>query len=387
MSVRRTNVDRVVQLLRYGPASRAVIGERTGLSRATVSGIVNDLIRSGIATSGPMVGTRNEGAGRPTQVVALAEHSVRSVGVEFRWGDLFVGIADPLHQVVATSHHRHRRGLNWRDRAEIAIEELRALCRESGIQSFAPQGIGVGVPGPVTNDPLEGTWRPAIRLLGEEFRAPVYVENNLRLRALVEASAGSESRSETVVYFHVEDGIGGGIVIGGQVYRGANGAAGDFGHVTVAPATKPCRCGRSGCLEQVANLPALLKRAGVSRGDRTTAELARLPELREELERCATLCGRVIGEQINALDVSHLILGGILAHLDDHALALFTDEVNKRIQLPTAATIRISRSTLADDAGVRGGIALVRHATGAPSALMPFTVRPAIAAPESTTVA
>lgn len=365
MSQRQTNVDHVLQLLRSGPLSRANIADRAGLSRATVSSIVGQLIASGVAVDrGPDTGRRN-GAGRPTLVVALSEHSVRSIGVDFRLNDVSVAIADPLHEVVDTARRRHRRGLNWARRAEIAIEEIDRLCSRHGIESLEPDGIGVGVPGPVSTE-AAGPWRHATARLEQQYAASTHVENNLRLNAVAETTWGAGHGHDSVIYFHLEDGVGGGVVIGGRLFRGANGAAGEFGHATVPEADRvrtPCRCGKRGCLEQIAALPALLRSAGIRRDRQSVAELAVRPDLQAELRTAARLCGRTAGDAMIALDVSHVILGGIFAHAGEELIDIFTESAKERM-LPTSADrLRVSRSRLSDDAGVRGGLALVQHSS------------------------
>lgn len=364
MSQRHTNVVHVLQLLRSGPLSRAAVAERTGLSRATVSSIVGQLIASGIAVDRPAHSAPRGGAGRPTQVVALSEHSVRSIGVDFRLNDVSVAIADPLHEVVDTAHRRHRRGLNWHDRAELAIQEIDLLCSKNHIESLDPEGIGIGVPGPVPTE-ASGPWRRAVERLAERYGAEAHVENNLRLNALAETTWGAGHGHDSVIYFHLEDGVGGGVVIDGRLFRGANGAAGEFGHVTTAGAaaqvSADCRCGKRGCLEQIASLPALLHRAGVTRDRRSARELAVAPELQPELRGAATLCGCTIGDAMIALDVSHVILGGVFANAHDELIELFAASVRERMLPASAARLRVSRSQLSDDAGVRGGLALVQH--------------------------
>lgn len=364
MAQREANVEHVLRLLRSGPLSRAAIAERAGLSRATVSSIVGQLIASGIATDRSSRPGPGGGAGRPTLLVALSEHSVRSIGVDFRLNDVSVAIADPLHEVVDTAHRRHRRGLNWRDRAEIAIEEINALCSKSRIESLDPEGIGIGVPGPVPTESA-GPWRHAVERLAQHYETRAHVENNLRLNALAETTWGAGHGHDSVIYFHLEDGVGGGIVIDGRLYRGANGAAGEFGHVSVSGAALPvatrCRCGKRGCLEQVASLPALLHRAGVRRDRRTVPELAVAPELQDVLRDAAGICGRTIGDAMIALDVSHVILGGVLAFTHDDLIEIFSTSVRERMLPASANRLRVSRSQLSDDAGVRGGLALVQH--------------------------
>ena len=189
----------------------------------------------------------------------------------------------------------------------------------------------------------------------------MYVDNNLRLAALAETTWGAGHGHASVLYFHLAEGIGAGIVIEGKLYRGSTGGAGELGHVRVDPEGLPCRCGNTGCLETRASLPALLRRAGVRGADRSFAELAADPVLAGELDDAAALCGRVVGEAIMALDVGHIVLGGVLAHVSDETLRIFTEAMRAHVLPSMRATLRVSRARLGNQAAVMGGIAVVHQ--------------------------
>lgn len=361
VSLREIHVEQVVRLLSSGPATRAGIREHTGLSRSTVSGIVGELVKSGVAVSQDPVDLRYDGAGRPRQLVALSERNVSSVAVVFQIAGISIGIAGPSQHVINATYYRHRRGLNWRGRAELAVQGIRDLCSARDINSLHPRGIGVGVTGPVQLGMNDGPWRPALDALESEFNAPVQVESNLRLNALAEATWGAGRGDRSMVYFHIEDGVGGGIILNGQVYRGANGAAGEFGHVTIDASTTRCRCGKSGCLEQTAALPAILRRAGMSRDSRTLADLADDPQIQAELTATAALCGATVGNALAVLDISSVVIGGILADAHSDVVDAFSRSLKARLLPAARSHLRVSQSMLTDTAGVRGGIALIQQ--------------------------
>ncbi|WP_186526248.1 ROK family protein [Leekyejoonella antrihumi] len=362
VSLRSVHVEQVLALLRSGPVSRAELGARTALSRATISSIVGDLIDQGIAVNLPPGPDRRAGSGRPAQAVALSQHRVRSVGVDFRLDGASVALADPLQQVTGTISRTHRRGLNWQDRTTIALEAIRTLCARHGVDLAAPQGIGVGVPGPVPLTPSGAPWRVMVHRLQDELAAPVYVDNNLRLSALAETIWSTRPGPASLLYFHLGRGIGGGVVIDGRLYRGATGSAGELGHVTVTENGPRCHCGKHGCLEQHAALPALLRRAGLTGDRRAVDQVAADPRLAGPLHDAAGLCGRVVGDALAALDICHVIVGGILAHVPDDTLTRFTDAARERLLPSIRGALQIRPSTL-QDAGALGGLALVHHNT------------------------
>ncbi|MEW1861255.1 MULTISPECIES: ROK family transcriptional regulator [unclassified Streptomyces] len=360
-SVRRLNTEQVLALLRSGPISRAAIIARTGLSRATVSSIVAELLADGVVVDRPAAEERRAGPGRPTRLVVLSQGSVRSIGVAFQIASTAVAVADAQQQIVGTAVRSHRAALNWLDRARIAIEEVRRLYQEHGIEPTHLTGIGMGVAGPVGQSAPDAAWRVAADRLTAEFNAPVHVDNNLRLAALAETGWGTDLVTGSLLYFHLGEGVGAGIVIGGRLYRGATGAAGEVGHVRIDPEGPACRCGARGCLETYTALPVLLRRARVKRAGRPFSELAADPALAEELTRAAELCGRAVGAAVTTMDISRVVLGGMLAYAPPEAERAFTAALDAHLLPAMRESVQVGRARAGDTAAVTGALALVYH--------------------------
>ena len=174
-----------------------------------------------------------------------------------------------------------------RDLAALA-DEARALCAEAGLAFSALRGVGVSAPGPL--DPASGVllhppnlpgWRevPVRRLLGDRLGLPVHVENDANAAALAEWRFGAGRGFQHVVYLTMSTGVGAGLVLGGRLYTGKQGMAGEVGHAPVEWDGEPCACGGRGCLEAYVGGAAWTRRlAGATPAGSRVAVLAGAPE-------------------------------------------------------------------------------------------------------------
>src|SRR3954447_2823337 len=256
-AVRRHNLGVVLRHLSdHGPRSRATIAVETGLNKTTVSSLVTELIGLDLVVER---GLEQRGTvGRPGQVVELSGDGVVALGLEVNVDYLAVRALD------LTGSERHR-GLDVRDNRGIPTTEvLGRLAELAGTaldavraEGLRPVGATVALPGLV--DAGAGTlllapnlgWT-AVRVADElrerltGARFPLVAENEANLAALAELWEGSARGLADVLYVSGEIGVGGGIIIGGELFRGAQGFGGEFGHMTVDPAGRPCACGGRG---------------------------------------------------------------------------------------------------------------------------------------------
>jgi glucokinase-like ROK family protein len=250
-------------------------------------------------------------------------------------------------------------------------------------------GIGVSVPGPVEfatgrpiAPPIMPGWDgyPVRERLAATFDVPVWVDNDVNLMALGELRSGLAQGERDVVYIKIGTGIGAGLVSGGRLHRGAEGCAGDVGHVAVVDDTSiVCRCGKNGCLEALAGGAALARdatAAAVAGHSPYLAELlsgGRRPDARDVshaaqhgdpfsvdlLTRSGQLVGAMLATLVNFYNPSLVIIGGRVAASGDLLLAAVREAVYRR-SLPLATrNLRIMRSPLADRAGLIGASAMV----------------------------
>jgi predicted NBD/HSP70 family sugar kinase len=265
------NAERVLGAVRdAGPVTQAEISRRTGLSPASVTNIVRDL-----AASGNLQVDDAFRDGRRCRVVTLPLRRGYAAGVDMGRTHIRICIVDLLRDVLAEGERSMGLGTSAADAIEIARDLFDEVVAEARIDRGEVVAAGVGLPGPIhhASGTIGGyTLLPQwvdIDLPGafrEAFGLPTYVENDANLGALAEYSWQSGQGVSTLVYVRLATGIGGGMVINGQLYVGASGTAGEIGHVTIEEKGPLCRCGNRGCLETLVSVPAILSQLSGSLG-------------------------------------------------------------------------------------------------------------------------
>lgn len=321
-----------------------------------------------------------EGRGRPAERLALDPASGQFMGVDFGHRRVHVAVADAAHEIVASGVERYEDDVDWPVRLEAAFGLVDRLSAESGIHYGALQGIGIGVPGPyatapgVRDVPTHGTstvdafHRASVDLaFAERFNAPVIVDNNTRLAALAEAIFG-DTAVENVLYVRLSDGVGGGLVVGGRLVSGSTGLAGELGHVTVRPHGRPCRCGKTGCLETVASVPSMLaalRSEGLpaeSLADLASAVERSHPVADRVLRDVGTDLGRVLAVVSMAVNPSEVVIGGEVTRVApvivEQARSTLTYEL-----FPGAGPPAVRPAHLSDDDGALGALAALFHSS------------------------
>src|SRR5262245_5742210 len=264
-ALRDVNRSAVLRLIgRQGPISRAEIARRAGVSPGTVTALVRDLIDAGVVSPTEQTAPRT---GRPAELIGLVGSAAQAIGVKIASDHLAIVRADLDGTVLAASHTPFD-AVGSNPFTMIAEHLERHVAAEGGGSLL---GIGLGLPGfedpygsGVVQAPLLG-WRnvPLGEHLTRTLGLPVLVDNDVNTLAEAESLYGVGRGFDHFVVVTLGEGVGMGIVIDGEPYRG-RGAAGEFGHVA-AGGDRPCPCGRRGCLETVAAEPALLDAARARR--------------------------------------------------------------------------------------------------------------------------
>lgn len=353
--VRRGHEERVLRLLgEHGALSRKRLETLSGLSRSTLSDIVGALqARGAVVASTPEAGRR--GPGRPAEVLTLNPKAGQTVGMDFGHQRVHVAVANAAQEVVGTATRGYARTTSWARRLELAcalVDSLRA-------DLDALQGVGVGVTG--AGDARKQHAEAVVEHLAERWNVPVLIDNNTRLAALAEMLRGAGSGCSDVVYIRLSHGIGGGIVVGGRLLRGALGTAGEIGHIPVAEDAdaRPCSCGGRGCLETYAAIPALLRDSGLPD---LPAALAALeggdPAVRAVFDRAGRALGMALAGVCATLSPERIIVAGEVA-----PAVLEIAEAALHRHLPPALHhgLRLHPASLGDEVGALGALALVAH--------------------------
>ncbi|MGW2558536.1 ROK family transcriptional regulator [Streptomyces sp. NPDC001514] len=397
VAVRRGNLVRVLREVRTaGPLSRATVARHTGLTRATVSSLVAELIERRLLRETDY--QQNGTVGRPGRRLEIDGRGVAALGLEVNsrylaaWSTDLAGRRLQERRLVHDATHQD---------AEHTIRTLAGLAAEliDGARRAGAHtaGIGVAVPGPV--DIATGFvrsapnlhWRdvPAAGLLRDLLALPdevsVVVDNEANLAALAEHGHGRSSAAD-LVYVTGEAGIGAGIVAGGRLLRGAGGFSGELGHLQVDPAGERCACGRIGCLETKVGLPAAMRLAapdlaegaaagGTAEGGTMAGAASHDPqEQAGELLRRATAgdpraltgldeIGRWLGIglsiPVNLLNPDAIVLGGYFAAVAPYLLPAAMRELRERAVAGDAAVCRVTGSALGFTAAVRGAADII----------------------------
>ncbi|MFI5658732.1 ROK family protein [Streptomyces sp. NPDC051684] len=352
------NVERVLQVLRrQGPSSRADVGAATGLSRTTLSTIVGRLLADGVVTEEPA--GPPSGRGRPVHRLTLNPRSAQAVGIEVGRERITVAIANAAHEVTAFAgtHQAQRSGA--REQAPAALGLLRELAAREGIDLAGLGGVGIGTPGPGDTTDRRQTVADAV---SEALDVPVLADNNTRLAALGEAIWGAARGAGDALHLTLSYGIGGGLVAGGLLFRGAQGAAAEIGHISVDADGPRCWCGGQGCLEQVAAVPALLRAAGRRSWERFAEAFATGADTeRAVVERAALAVGRALAAASSTANPRRIVLGGEVADLGADFLRPVEDAFRRYTATRVHDGVELVPAALGERSGALGALALVFH--------------------------
>lgn len=277
---------------------------------------------------------------------------------------------------------------------ESVIERLAASIRAAAAAAAVPMdqlaGVGVVAPGPVNGhtghviDPpnLPG-WKDVALgpVLTGRLGRPVLLENDANAAAIGEYVAGAGRNAESLIYLTISTGVGGGLVFGGQLYRGVSGTAGEVGHMVIRPGGPRCGCGNRGCLEALASgtaiaregraalaagaAPVLRRLLSESGGEVTSLLVARAAAEGDEaaraiLQEAAIALGTGLGNLVNLLNPDVIVIGGGAAQIGA-ALLDPAEAVMRDVAFPGPGALVQLRRAVLDYAAIQGVAALVRH--------------------------
>ncbi|WP_153452134.1 ROK family transcriptional regulator [Streptomyces smaragdinus] len=384
MTARPANAHqaRLLRLLRDGgPNSRAQLGDQVELSRSRLAVEIDRLLETGLVVADGLAASRG---GRRSHNIRLAP-ALRFLGVDI--GATSVDVAVTNAELEVLGHLNQP--MDVREGPVAVFEQVLAMAaklRATGVaEGF--DGAGIGVPGPVrfpegvpVSPPIMPGWDgfPVREALSQELGCPVMVDNDVNIMALGEQHAGVARSVRDFLCIKIGTGIGCGIVVGGEVYRGTNGSAGDIGHIVVETDGRQCACGNRGCLEAYFGGAALAKDAEAAARDGRSGELAaRLAEAGSLAatdvsaaagagDACAidliraggTRTGQVIAGLVSFFNPGLVVIGGGVTGLGHNLLAAIRTQVYRQ-SLPLATgNLPIVLGELGPVAGVTGAARL-----------------------------
>jgi predicted NBD/HSP70 family sugar kinase len=366
----------LLELIRTGRAdTRGDLRAVTGLSRSTVAHRVEALMAADLVQE---VGGAASTGGRPPVRLAFNVHGGVVLVADLDAVHATLAICDLSAQPLAIS----RSAIDIADGPEVVLDWVRrqfdVLLDQSGRSTADVRGIGIGVPGPVdfaggyaVKPPIMPGWNGVrIRDYFDRYGVPVLIDNDVNIMALGEYWRRGDD--DDLVVVKVGTGIGAGLIINGEVHRGARGGAGDLGHVR-AGGDVVCSCGNTGCLEASAGGGALARELRFRGYDTATsddvAELVRQgnPDAIATVRDAGRLLGQVLASMVNLLNPSAILVGGSVALADDHLLAGLREVVFRRSTSLSTTELRLSTCVLGDEAGVIGAAVMVAEQLFDPS--------------------
>jgi glucokinase-like ROK family protein len=384
--VRELNRSIILNQLRTHTHSRADLAAITGLNKTTVSSLINELLAHRFVRE---IGSNPSAGGRPAVLLELNPAAGDIIGVEIGVGYLNVVLTDFCagilwkRQALFTESDSQPQVMQY---AITLVQQAIHQCEQTGARLL---GIGIAVPGLV--DTATGTlvyspnleWRnvPLRQIFAAKFGLPIFVDNDANAAALAEHYMGATQQIDNYVSVVANAGIGAGIVLGGQVFHGITGYAGEVGHVTLEPDGPPCHCGNRGCWERLAGQSALIERvhkaiqAGAAssiKGSNENAHSLCLHAILEAARQGDAVAqsalaetGRYLGigiaNLVNTFNPDRVVLCGALSLAEEFLTPVIQQTVLQRAMSGPREATQFVVSRFKSDACVMGGVALVMH--------------------------
>ncbi len=363
----RGSVAELFQLLRDGaPRTRAELAKATGLARSTIASRVDLLMELGLIT--PVADAASTG-GRPSSQFALNPAARLVIAADLGASHATVALTDLAGAVLA--EHSERTPITDGPEPVLTwlVENARKLLSDLDRPEQDVAAIGIGLPGPVefstgrpVNPPIMPGWDrfDVPGWLRGHIDVPVLVDNDVNICALGERAV-AWPESDHLMFVKVATGIGAGIFSGGRLQRGAQGIAGDIGHVRVARgADVPCHCGNSGCLEALASGAALaraLREGGTeAQSGSDVVDLVKSGDLAaiQAVRQAGRDIGEVLTASVSILNPSVIAIGGSMARVSEHLIAGVREAVYMRSMPLATERLTITQSTAGARAAVIG---------------------------------
>lgn len=396
LKVRDFNQQVVLEAIRgAGGVSRVEIARQTGLTAQTISNIVRRLLAEGLVIED---GKRPlAGGGKPRVRLRIDPDAGYALGVQIDRDEVYLTLLDLEGRRVRHSRHEMLDGQGPAEVVDTIALSVEEMVRDAGGIGDKTLGLGVACPGPL--DPSEGVlygppgfagWGevPIRRMLEERTGFPVLVDNDAIASAIGERWAGKARGTDSFAYIYNGWGIGAGLFVDGNIFRGATGTAGEIGHIPLDPNGPECSCGNRGCLTRYC-LPGEIISSVIAKleaGEESSLEVGRLEERHvsdlavvhaaalagdrvagEALAVPARMLGKAVVGLVNLLDLQMVVLGG---KTFGEAGGIYLEEVERSLRetilYPDRRRVRAELSGAGEHAGAVGAASLILHAAYSP---------------------
>ena len=372
---RQRTPQRLLVLLRErGAMSRAELARAAGLSNSTVSAAIAEMAEAGLVIEGgDTLRPAGNAAGRPGRAVSLNPRAGAAVGVHIGWAHVRVVVADLAHHVLGSAVRELHPDTAEKGLPAI-VEAVEEALRAGRVYRDRVLGAGVGLPGPIHRPSgmpspskiLPGWAGVAVaQELGTRLGVPVVVDNEANLETLAELTWGAGQGCDDLLYLKLHSGVGAGVVVNGELARGAAGGAGEVGHIVLDPAGPECWCGSRGCLQVYTSIPAVLAAASREAGRELSmraliaAAGAGDPGVVRVLTRVGEIAGRAMAGVCNVLNPRRVVVGGALAQAGEVLIGPLRGALRANSLPLVGSNTEVTASALGAEAGALGGVALV----------------------------
>ncbi len=388
--VREINLSLALRYIHNeAPASRAQIASATGLNKSTVSSLVDELIERRLIHE---IGINAGGTGRPATLLEINPQAGSIVGVELGVDFVAVALTDFTGNIL-WRQEANADPAQTQDKMIAQTLQLTGQAIEAS-RERALNILGLGLATPGTVDLKEGMlifapnlhWRnvPLRKIYAENTGLKVFVENDANAAALGEHLFGAARRCTDFIFVFAGVGIGGGLFLNGQLYRGKNGYAGEIGHAPImaGPTQAPCHCGNRGCWETYANQYSILQRAQARLEVKRNSILPRLMmeqnspltialikqaaeegdrEALESFAEAGSAMGQGFAALVNMFNPEKIFLGGPLSFVGQYMLPSIKETLAKHSLPEMCQHVEILLSSFGPDASLVGAAGIVVH--------------------------
>jgi len=372
-SLRAANQRRVLGVLQRQtseePVTQADIARATHLAPATVSNIVRDLAGAGMVET-------TIGSGRRGTAVRISRRAGLVIGVDFGHRHVRVAVGDLAGQILAAEREPIANDHVYTDGLDRVASMIGNLLDELSAEPSHVLNIGLGLPAPITEDDLVMSSAILPGWVGVNARAeatlrlgrPVHIENDANLGALAEHRHGAGRGHLDLVFVKVSSGVGAGLILGGKLFRGSNGTAGEIGHLTIDEQGPFCRCGSRGCLETYASVGMAQSMLADQLPEASMAEIVEAAKdgnvsALRMFEDAGLHLGWALAMLANLINPSAVVVGGDMAQAGD----LFLDSVRiglrRHALASVASTTLVTPAQLGERASVIGALLLALDRT------------------------
>lgn len=373
-SLREANRVRVVEAVKqYGGLTQVELAGTTGLSAATVSNIVKELVASGVLQTTPTTQS-----GRRALQVTLAHAAGLVIGVHFSVRRMRIALADGAASVIA----EHQMPLARRHRADNELDRVAMLIADmlgtAGSSMSDLHAVAIALPAPVLRETgttsragmLSG-WDglPVAEVMSRRLGRPVFVDNSAKLAALGELRYGALRRVDNAAYLDIGENISAGIILGGRVLEGVNGIAGGFGHMVVQEGGPACFCGNQGCLQAVAGGASLVEMVRPELGNVKLNDVVKRALTGDDtciraLGRIGSRVGVAAANVANLLDIERIVVGGELAGAGEILIGPIRHTVERSVLVEGSRAPQVVPAKLGPRSATMGAIALAIDGSG-----------------------